>query len=100
MYAEFAKTTNLNIQKYASFHQSTKIGTHENKWIHSIPVYNLILRYKPTQDLEGHMIRIKYFNLACHTCDKEYIILLLITCIFEKVQRQYVWIYKRRPRKH
>ena len=35
MYVVFAKTTNLNIHEYASFHQSTKISTHENIWIHS-----------------------------------------------------------------
>ena len=31
MYAEFAKSTNLNIHEHARFNQSTKIGTHENK---------------------------------------------------------------------
>ena len=35
MYADFAKITNLNIHQYASFSQPLKIGTHENKLIHS-----------------------------------------------------------------
>ena len=35
MYEDFDKTMKLNINQYASFRQSTKIGTHENKLIHS-----------------------------------------------------------------
>ena len=35
LYADFGKTTKLNIHEYVSFHESTKIGTHENKLIHS-----------------------------------------------------------------
>ena len=31
MYANFSKTTNVKIHEYASFPQSTEIGTHENK---------------------------------------------------------------------
>lgn len=34
-YADFAKTMNSNINEYASFPESTKIITHEKKWIHS-----------------------------------------------------------------
>ena len=35
--ADFGRTTNLNVHESVCFVQSTKIGTHENKWIHSIP---------------------------------------------------------------
>ena len=35
MYTDFFETTKLNIHKCASSPQTMKIGTHENKWIHS-----------------------------------------------------------------
>ena len=35
MYADFADITKLNIHEYQKFPKSTKISTHENKWINS-----------------------------------------------------------------